>query len=154
MFPIGKSDNAYYHRNKNVISQNICGIDFLKKDESFVSWNDENVTYVTKNKIGLLEWGIWHGGLALYADKNAILLTPPFTELRELEAGTLPRPNKKTFGAGVEDTRIKVPISFDDNNNPKEFMDVWRGSQNENSLGYGNALGHVSFSTLNFEVEY
>ena len=152
MFPIGKSDNAYFHRNKGLISQNIAGIDFLKKDESFVSWNDENVTYITKDKVGVLEWGIWHGGLALYADENPILLTPPLTELRELETeGVL---SSKRSGFKDEDTKIKVPVSFDDNNDPKEFMEIWRGSANKRALGYGNALAHVSFSTLNFEVEY
>ncbi len=54
----------------------------------------------------------------------------------------------------TEEIEIDVPYSFDDNNNPKEFMKIWRGSASHRSLGYGNALGHISFSTLNFEVEY
>ena len=146
MFPIGKKDNAYFHRNKGVISQNIGGIDF------FENANEDIKFIATKEaKIGVLQWEIWRGCLGLKAHKNLILLTPPLNEVVELEtAGSLSQSGRITD----EDIKIKVPVSFDDNNNPKEFMDVWRGSNNDRSLGYGNALGHVSFSTLNFEVEY
>lgn len=120
MFPIGNIDNAYFHRNKGIISQNIGGIDFLENAKED-------------------------------ANKNLILLTPPLAEVVELETkGVL----SKLCGVKDEDTKIKVPVSFDDNNNPKEFMEIWRGSASDRSLGYGNALAHVSFSTLNFEIEY
>jgi hypothetical protein len=150
MFPIGQRDNAYFHRNKGLISQNIGGIDYL-------AYAKEDIKYIAKKeaKIGMLSWNMWRGCLGLDvqgdAQKNMIFLTPPLTEVVELETkGALLNPG----GIMTEDVKIKVPISFDDKNNPKEFMDIWRGSHSDRSLGYGNALGHVSFSTLNFEVEY
>ena len=157
MLPIGKSDNAYYHRNKGVISQNIGGIDFLENAK-------ENIKYIAEKeaKIGMLSWHMWRGCLSLTvqgnAQQNMILLTPPLTEVVELETTGKLRKHEKASGdlrkAMTEEIEIDVPYSFDDNNNPKEFMKVWRGSSSSKSLGYGNALGHVSFSTLNFEVEY
>ena len=146
MFPIGKIDNAYFHRNKGVISQNIGGIDFLENANADIKY------IATKEaKIGVLQWDMWRGGLGLKAHKNLILLTPPLTEVVELETkGVLSKPG----WVKDEDTKIKVPVSFDDNNNPKEFMEIWRGSASDRSLGYRNALANVSFSTLNFEVEY
>lgn len=146
MFPIGKIDNAYFHRNKGVISQNIGGIDFLENAK-------EDIKYIAgkEAKIGVLQWEMWRGCLGLKANKNLILLTPSLAEVLELETqGKLSNPGS----IKDEDTKIKVPVSFDDNNQPKESIEVWRGSASDRSLGYGNALGHVSFSTLNFEVEY
>ena len=149
MLPIGQTSNAYFHRNKGVISQNIGGIDFLVNAR-------EEIKYFAKNeaKIGMLSWNMWRGCLRLdvqgNAQKNMILLTPPLTEVVELETkGVLSKPDM----VRDDGTKIKVPVSFDDNNNPKEFMEIWR-SASDRSLGYGNALAHVSFSTLNFEVEY
>jgi len=146
MLPIGQTSNAYFHRNKGVISQNISGIDFLENAK-------EDIKYIAEkeSKIGVLAWDMWRGCLGLEANKNLILLTPPLTEVVELETkGVLSKPG----GVRDEDTKIKVPVSFNDDKNPKEFMEIWRGSASDRSLGYGNALAHVSFSTLNFEVEY
>lgn len=147
MLPIGQTSNAYFHRNKGVISQNICGIDFLENANSDVKYIAEK-----EANISVLQWEMWRGCLSLNANRNLILLTPPLTEVVELETkGVL---SNKPVDIRAEDTKIKVPVSFDDNNNPKEFMEIWRGSATDRSLGYGNALAHVSFSTLNFEVEY
>ena len=146
MLPIGQISNAYFHRNKGVISQNIGGIDFLENAK-------EDIKYIAQKeaKIGVLSWDMWQGCLGLKAHKNLILLTPPLTEVVELETkGVLSKPG----GVRDEDTKIKVPVSFNDDKSPKEFMEIWRGSASDRSLGYGNALAHVSFSTLNFEVEY
>lgn len=147
MLPIGKTDNAYFHRNKRVISQNIGGIDFLENADSDIKYIAEK-----EAKIGMLQWDMWRGCLSLNANKNLILLTPPLTEVVELETtGVLSNPGRDLK---ADDEKIRVPVSFDDKNNPKEFMEIWRGSASDRSLGYGNALAHVSFSTLNFEVEY
>ena len=147
MLPIGQTSNAYFHRNKGVISQNIGGVDFLENAN-----NDVKYIAQKEAKIGILAWEMWRGCLGVKANKNLILLTPPLTEVAKLETeGVLSR---KSVDIRAEDTKIKVPVSFDDNNNPKEFMEIWRGSASDRSLGYGNALAHVSFSTLNFEVEY
>ena len=72
MFPIGNIDNAYFHRNKGLISQNIGGIDFLENA-------NEDIKYIaTKEaKIGILAWDMWRGCLGLKANKNMILLPPP-----------------------------------------------------------------------------
>ncbi|MFZ2303679.1 MAG: hypothetical protein WAV98_02715 [Minisyncoccia bacterium] len=146
MLPIGQISNAYFHRNKGVISQNIGGIDFLENAK-------EDIKYIAQKeaKIGVLSWDMWRGCLGLKAHKNLILLTPPLIEVVELETkGVLSKPG----GVRDEDVKIKVPVSFNDDKSPKEFMEIWRGSASDRSLGYGNALAHVSFSTLNFEVEY
>ena len=146
MLPIGQTSDAYFHRNKGVISQNIGGIDFLENA-------NRDVKYIAEKeaKISVLQWEMWRGCLGLKANKNLILLTPPLTEVVELETkGVLSKPG----GVRDEDTKIKVPVSFNDDRSPKEFMEIWRGSASNRSLGYGNALAHVSFSTLNFEVEY
>jgi len=147
MLPIGQTNDAYFHRNKGVISQNIGGIDFLENA-------NENVKYIAEkeSKISVLQWEMWHGCLGLKANKNLILLTPPLTEVVELETkGSL---SNKPVDIRAEDTKIKVPVSFNDDKSPKEFMEIWRGSASDRAVGYSNALAHVSFSTLNFEVEY
>lgn len=154
MFPIGQSDNAYYHRNKGVISQNISGIDFLDDAK-------EDIKYIAKKeaKIEMLSWDMWRGCLGLNIQGNAIksimLLTPPLTEVVELETtGKLKKAPTNLMKAMTEEIEIDVPYSFDDSNNPKEFMKVWRWSPNDRLLRYGNALGHISFSTSNGEVMY
>lgn len=145
MFPIGKMSNAYLHRNKSVISQNIAGIDFLDDAK-------QDLKYLAKGaKIEALAWEMWRGCLVLRVNKNSIMLTPPLAEVVELETqGKLSNPGSYS----AEDTKIKVPVSFDENNQPKKFIEVWRGSASDTSLGYGNALGHVSFSTRNLKVLY
>lgn len=146
MLPIGQTSNAYFHRNKGVISQNIGGIDFLENAN-----NDVKYIAQKEAKIGILAWEMWRGCLGLKANKNLILLTPPLSEVVELETkGVLSKPG----GVRDEDVKMKVPVSFNDDKSPKEFMEIWRGSASDRSLGYGNGLAHVSFSTLNFEVEY
>lgn len=146
MLPIGQTSNAYFHRNKGVISQNIGGIDYFENDE------DAIVLFARKEaKIEVLQWEMWRGCLGFKANKNLIMLTPSLSEVLELEM------TGKLSNAGSvrsEDVKIKVPFSFDNNNMPKEFMEIWRGSASERSVGYGNALVNVAFSTLNFEVEY
>jgi len=146
ILPMGQTSDAYFHRNKGIISQNIGGIDFLENAEEDVKYIAEKET-----KIEVLQWEMWRGCLGLKANKNLILLTPPLTEVIELETkGVL----SKSGGVNDEDVKIKVPISFNDDKSPKEFMEIWRGSASDKSLGYGNSLAHVSFSTLNYEVEY
>ncbi len=153
MLPIGQTSNAYFHRNKGVISQNIGGIDFLENANGDVKYIAEE-----EAKISVLQWDMWRGCLRLVANKNLILLTPPLIEVVEIETTGKLKEHEKASGdlrkAMTEEIEIDVPYSFDDNNNPKEFMKIWRGSASHRSLGYGNALGHISFSTLNFEVEY
>lgn len=146
ILPIGQTSDAYFHRNKGVISQNIGGIDFLENAK-------EDVKYIAQKeaKISMFQWEVRRGCLRLKANNNLILLTPPLTEVTELETkGVLSKPGR----IGDENTKIKVLVSFDENNNPKEFMEIWRGSASDRSLGYSNALANVSFSILNFEVEY
>jgi len=147
ILPIGQTSDAYFHRNKGAISQNIGGIDFLENAKGDVKYIAEK-----EAKISVLQWEMWRGCLGLKANKNLVLLTPPLTEVVELETkGVL---SNKPVDIKAEDTKIKVPVSFNDDKSPKEFMEIWRGSASDRSVGYGNALAHVSFSTLNFEVEY
>ena len=88
MLPIGQTSDAYFHRNKGAISQNIGGIDFLENAK-------EDVKYIAEKeaKISVLQWEMWRGCLGLKANKNLILLTPPLTEVVELETkGVLSKP--------------------------------------------------------------
>jgi hypothetical protein len=149
MLPIGKTSNAYYHRSKNLVSQNLSGIDYLGKVD------EETKFLLRKDEIQTLEWSIWRGSLLLMIHgkkgREIIFATPPLTEVIELETK-----GKLNNGGSLKDNdqKIKVVISLNEDGTPKESMEIWRGSASDRSLGYGNALGHVSFSTLNFEIEY
>lgn len=150
MLPIGKTDNAYYHRSKGLISQNISGIDFLEK-------TNEETKFLLKEKDAQMffQWRIWKGSIILMVHskdiKEIIFATPPLIEAIELETK-----GKLINGGNLrdEDQKIKVAVCLNEDGTAKESLDIWRGSASSQSLGYGNALGHVSFSTLNFEIEY
>lgn len=149
MLPIGNISNAYYHRNKGVISQNISGIDYLRNVD------DETKFRFKKAEVESLEWSTWNGQLLLMIrtakGKKIIAASPSLIEAIELE-----RKGKLSNGGNLrnEDEEIRVAISLNQDGSPKEFMKMWRGSPSSQSVGYGNALGHISFSILNFEVEY
>lgn len=157
MFPIGQESNAYLHRNKGVISQNIAGIDRLgNMNNEEIKWRIEKQAEVEK-----LEWEMWRGGLTLHVwgIKNTegypIFLTPPLTEIVELErSGKIKSHEKVPILAVRKETEVDVPYSFDDNNNPKEFTKVWRWSGNAEEVSFSNALGRVSFSARKREVQY
>ena len=51
MLPIGQTSNAYFHRNKGVISQNIGGIDFLENANGDVKYITEKEVKKTIQKI-------------------------------------------------------------------------------------------------------
>jgi hypothetical protein len=144
MLPSGQNSDIYYHRKKGVMSGNVGGIDFLENV-------DPNLEDFLKNsKIKMLDWGLWRQFIGLHVNKKIILLAP-IEEIVELQLnGVL----KNGGSLKDEETKIKVPILFDDKNNPKEFIEIWRGSSSDRSIGFSNALGLVSASTLNFEVEY
>lgn len=144
VLPSGQNSDMYYHRKKGVMSGNVGGIDFLKNV-------DKNLEYFLKNsEIKMIEWRILGDTLGLVVNKKLILLAP-IGEIVELQVNRVLK-----NGGNVMDgeKKIKVPISFDDQKNPKEFMEIWRGSNSDRSIGFSNALGSVSASTLNFEVEY
>ncbi len=149
MMPIGKSSNAYFHRNRGLISQNICGIDYLYKA-------NDNIKYLLKeSKIQAIEWSMWKGSFLITVHtsegRNIVFATPLLTEVVELESkGKLSHPGRIMD----KDKKMKVTISLNEDGTPKDYLNIWRGSASAQSLGYSNALGHVSFSTLNFEVEY
>lgn len=85
MLPIGQTSNAYFHRNKGVISQNISGFDYLENAK-------EDIKYIAQKeaKIGKLSWDMWRGCLSLgvesKTERSMIFMTPPLTEVIELEA--------------------------------------------------------------------
>lgn len=149
MLPIGKTDNAYYHRNKSLISQNISGIDYLGNA------NEEVKFLLKKAEVYGLEWSVWKGSLLLMVQRKEgreiIFATPPLTEVIELETK-----GKLANGGSLrdKDQKMKVVVSLNEDGTPKESLEIWRVSASNKSLGYNNSLGHVSFSTLNFEVEY
>lgn len=159
MFPVGRNSNAYYHRNKGIISQNIGGVDFLHHARDQVRHLTEEAA-----QIGMLSWDMWRGCLSLTVQGNdrdrrdLIMLTPLLTEVAELEAtGKVSQhenASEDLLKRSTEEIEIDAPYSFDDANHPKAFIKVWRTSSNSKSLSYGNALGRVSFSTRNPEVMY
>lgn len=149
MIPIGKNSNVYYHRRKNLISQNISGIDFLG------TLGEETKFFLKRAGVQALEWRQRKGSLLLmiHTEKGGelILTTPLLTEVVELETkGGLSNPGSLQN----EDQKMKTAVSFNQDGTPREYMEIWRGSASSQSLGYGNGLGHISFSTLNFQVEY
>lgn len=144
VLPNGKSSDMYFHRKKSIISGSVGGIDYLENV-------DEDLEYYFKNsKIKVLSWRPWRQFIGLDVNQNAILLAP-VEEIVELQTNRL---LKNGGSIRDEDKKIQVPILFDDQNNPKEFTDIWRGSASNRSVGFSNALGSISASTLNFEVEY
>lgn len=151
MLPIGKTSNAYYHRSKGLISQNLGGVDY------FGTADEEMKLYTEDLGLGALEWSIWKGCLLLMIQVNGnrkiICATPALTEVVDLE--TKGRINN-TGSLRDDDIKMCVPISLDDQGNPKDFIDTWKwyGIVGNSSVGYGNGLGRASFSIVNFEVEY
>ncbi|MCK5027713.1 MAG: hypothetical protein KAS07_04805 [Candidatus Pacebacteria bacterium] len=144
VLPSGQSSDMYHHRKRGVISNNVGGTDFLENV-------DQNIEHFLKSSnIKMLAWEPWREFLSLEVNKKLILLAPveEFVELqvnRVLKNGGSPKDEEK---------KIKVPISFDDQNNPEELIEIWRGSASNRSVGFSNALCSISASTLNFEVEY
>lgn len=151
MIPIGKTSNAYYHRDKGLISQQIEGTDHLSRA-------DEDLKFHAKKQgLDTFEWKMWKGCLVLMVQvngkRNIISATPVLTEVVELET------KGKINNIGNlrdDDIKMRVAISTDDEGNIKEFMDVWKwyGFLGNSSVGYGTALGRVSFSIPLFDVEY
>lgn len=149
MLPIGKTSNAYFHRNKNLVSQNMCGIDYLGSVDADIK------SLLKRNGVQAFEWSMWKGALLLMIHnkegREIIFATPPLTEVIELETK-----GKLSNGGSLrdEDQKMKVVVSLNKDGTPKESLEIWRGSASSRSLGFGNALGYISFSTLNFEIEY
>lgn len=144
VFPNGHNSDMYFHRKKGVISGNVGGIDYLE------NVGEEIEFYLKSSKIKVLSWRSWREFIGLDVNQNAILLAP-VEEIVELQTS---RVLKNGGSIRDEDKKIRVPIVFDDQNNPKEFTEIWRGSASNRSVGFSNALGSISASTLNFEVEY
>ncbi len=113
---------------------------------------DENIKSFLKNtNIERLHWNFWRESIILDVNQKSILIAP-LAELAKLQGS-----GKFAKGGYFEkEQKIKVPISYESatSNQPKEFIEVWRGSNSPRSVGYRNALASVSGSTMNFEVEY
>ncbi len=153
MMPIGKTSNAYYHRNKGLISQNLGGIVYLSKADEDLKF------YAEKQLLGTFEWTIWKGCFLLMiqvdGERKVISATPVLTEVIELE--TKGKIINGYQSLGTDDIKISVPTALDDKGNQKDFMDIWKwyGFLGNSSVSYGNALGLVSFSVPIFHsVEY
>jgi hypothetical protein len=143
VLPNGQSGDMYYHRKKGIISGNVSGIDFLENvDQSLKS-------FLKDNKIHVLAWKPWRQFMRLDVNNKPILLVP-IEEIVELQINRL----KNGGSVRDEEKKIKVPILFNEQNNPKKFIEIWRGSPSDLSVGFHNALAWVSASSLNFEVEY
>lgn len=158
MFPIGLESNAYFHRSKKSLSQNISGVDYLE------NVTDSEVKFILDKKVKIegLEWEMWQGCISLIVHfngtRNLVLLTPVLSEVAVLEStGRVPKHKKASTNlirSRMEDVEIEVPYSFGHDNKPEEFTKVWRRNSSYSSLVYYNALGRVSFSIMNGEVEY
>lgn len=144
VLPNGQSSDMYYHRKKGVVSANYGGIDYLKNV-------DKNIEYFLKNsKIERLSWSGWREFIGLDVNQK-LILNAPVEEIVELQVnGVL----KNGGSLRDKEKKIKVPVSFDDQNNPKKFMEAWRISPSARSIIFSNALGSISVSNWNDEVEY
>jgi hypothetical protein len=138
VLPNGQVSDMYFHREKGVITNVDGGIDYLRNV-------DNNLKSFLKNtKIEVLAWGSLRQSVSLRVNEKNILFAP-VDEIIELQKDRKLKNGKLDLFA--EPQKIKVPISFDDDNQPKEFAEVWRISRSPNSVGYQNALGSVSAST-------
>lgn len=144
ILPNGQNSDMYFHRKKGVISGNVGGIDFLENVDKDLE------QFLKSSQIKMLSWSPWRQFIGLDVNKKTILLAP-VEEIVELQVN---RVLKNGGSIKDEEKKIRVPLSFDDQNNPKEFIEIWRGNASDRSVGFSNALGSVSASTLNFEVEY
>lgn len=153
MLPIGKTSNAYFHRGKGLISQKIAGIDYLNNAD------EETKFFAKKQKLEALEWSIWNGCLLLMihvdGQRKIISATPVLMEVIELEKTGKIKDSRNSLRD--EDIKISVPISLNEEGNPKDSIDMWKwyAILGQSSVSYGNGLGRISFSSsLLFEVEY
>lgn len=169
VLPNGESSDMYFHREKNIISNNIGGIDYLEGSEAGLTRMEKNIKYVSKfsydetsryeisdflknkNEIHTISWKRWREFLSFEINNKPILLVP-IEEFGILMKGGKLNNESKTLGG--EKRLIDVPILFSENNQPTEHVKISRTSNSSDSVGYSNALCSVGASALSFEVEY
>lgn len=169
VLPNGENSDMYFHREKNIISNNIGGTDYLEGSESGLIRMEKNVKYVSKfsydeisrdeaigflknkNEIHTISWRRWREFISFEINQKPILLVP-IEEFGILMLGGKLNNESKTIGR--EERFIDVPVLFSENNQPTEQIKVLRSSSTNDSVGYSNALCSVAASTLSFEVEY
>jgi hypothetical protein len=131
--------DMYFHREKNLIDNRVDGIDFLENASEDIK------RFVKNSKIEKLEWSYWRQYISLRVNDKPILLAP-IVEMAELQiAGKLSK--EDLFGmdrktSDLIENKVKVAYSFDSNNKPKEFEEIWRWA-NAQGVCYDNALGQV-----------
>ena len=151
VLPNGQMSDMYFHRQKGIVSNNLGGIDYLE------NVSDDLKRFLKNTKIEILHWDHWRDFIALDVNRKLILSVPinEIAELQELVSGADTLTKKGWLAKYFEKKqKIKVPISFDSDNQPKEFMEVWRSRNSPQSIRYKNALATVSASTSNAEVTY
>lgn len=153
IIPIERASNAFYHRNKGAISQQIAGTDYLRNiDESLKLFNRKQRLQAFKWKMSRVQGR----GILLMVEVDeevkVILLTPELTEVVELEnKGKIENARNST-----DDTKMSISTTIDNDGKPQEFIDIWKwhGFPSYLSIVYGNGLGRVSFEIPHFDIEY
>lgn len=172
VLPNGENSDMYFHREKNIISNNIGGIDYLEGSESGLVRMEKNLKYASKfsydeisrddainflknkNEIHTISWRRWREFISFEINQKPIILVPINEFGILMLEGKLK--NTREFGKERKDGEIliDVPVLFSENDQPTEHIQVLRSSQTGESISYKNALCCVSASTLSFEVEY
>lgn len=151
ILPVGTNSNAYFHRTKGAVTQNISGYDFLKNTDKGIRYYIDGLD----SQIKKFSWHMWRGsiGLKVFGDSEdrLILITPVLNDLLDLERKGKVSESDGPEGDGV---LIKVPVSYYKENKPNETLEILRRSSCPQTVWYKNGLASVSFSVLNFEVEY
>lgn len=169
VLPSGESSDMYFHREKNIISNNIGGIDYLEGSEAGLTRMEKNIKHVSKfsydetsrdeiivflknkNEIHTIGWKRWREFISFEINNKPILLVP-IEEFGILMVGGKLNNESKTLRG--EKRLIDVPILFSENNQPTEHIKILRTSNSSDSIGYSNALCSIGASALSFEVEY
>lgn len=150
IIPTGKVSSAYYHRDKNLISETFAGFDSLGNLDLLYK-------HQCKNKgVEGLSWSIYKNRLYLCVHVNGerkeVFITPDLTKVSELE-----RTGEIKKGISHDEVKIRVPIRVDQEGSSGNFIDIWESDlwgRPGSSVYYENALGRVFFAIPANEVLY
>ncbi len=129
VLPNGQRNVMYFHRKKGVFSGSVGGHDIPKG----------------AGKIEELEWYEWREFLSVAVNRK-LILSVPVREIVELHVAGKLLKDSGNYLDQLKEQKIEVPVLFDDENQPKGFVNVWRRSASK-FVCYRNTLGSVTAST-------
>ncbi len=149
ILPNGKND-IFFHRSKSAFSHIISGYDYFDNSDGNVSVYIRNKIKNKSTKIRKFSWERWREFLSVKVtflgkrgemEQTLVALVPIW------EIGLLMTDGefKDLISFDRKREKIKVPISFDSNNEPKEFIEMWKCiGGTGNWITYSNSLVTVS----------